>query len=78
VKYLWGERFTVPMGGDAKYRANWDAIFGKKETRPETRRMCPECHGERYVDVDEGRGGTNLGTCPSCDGFGYVTAQTDE
>ena len=64
MKYLWGERFTVPMGGDAKYRANWDAIFGPKAESapaPKPGDPCPcesgkafvNCHGAETAPSDE-------------------------
>jgi hypothetical protein len=61
VKYLEGGKFTVPMGGDQKYRDNWDAIFSKgKPTAPallpgddcpcESGKPFAQCHG---VDPSE-------------------------
>lgn len=60
MKYLWGESFTVPMGGDQKYRDNWDAIFAKPKT-PDREGPCPcesgkvfaECHGKVDDQADE-------------------------
>jgi hypothetical protein len=57
TKYLW-EKFTVPMGGDEQYRANWEVIFGKKPKVCAAEKPCPcangetfsECHGKAESD----------------------------
>jgi DnaJ-class molecular chaperone len=45
------------------------------------RRRCPECRGQKMLPGmvrTEGKGmGSRYGPCPTCDGLGYVTDETD-
>jgi hypothetical protein len=51
---------------------------------PGHRRRCPECHGSGHVPgivktTGMGKGmGSSPGTCPTCDGIGWLPTQEDE
>ncbi len=61
-----------------KQRTEVSKNLGQQEEqrRERARMMCPECHGERYVERDANDEDAGFMSCPRCDAFGHVPSES--